>query len=54
MAAFSASYTTYVLQAELQLLFVRHEVLSHLHCQVVEREDAVKKRQHLCHQSIRS
>lgn len=38
---------TYVLQAELQLLLVRHEVLSHLHCQVVERQNAVKKRQYL-------
>lgn len=32
-----ASHSTYVLQTELQLLLVRHEVLSHLHCQVVER-----------------
>ena len=37
----------YVLQAELQLLLVGGEVLGHLHCQVVEREDAVKERQHL-------
>lgn len=37
MASFVASNTTYILQAELQLLFVRHEVLSHLHCQVIER-----------------
>ena len=37
----------YVLQAELQLLFVGREVLGHLHRQVVEGEDAVEERQHL-------
>lgn len=31
------SKSAHVLQAELQLLFVGHEVMSHLHCQVVER-----------------
>lgn len=42
-----ARIATDVLQAELQLLLVRHEVLSHLHRQVVERQDAVEERQHL-------
>ncbi len=52
MASFLARHNSYVLQAELQFLFVRHEILSHLHCQVVERQNAVKKRQHLFNQSM--
>lgn len=38
---------THILQAELQLLFVREEVLSELHSQAVRNEEAVKKGQNL-------
>lgn len=41
----------HVLQAELQLLLVGHEVVSHLHCQVVERQNAVEEGQHLSRRS---
>lgn len=44
---YAARAATDVLQAELQLLLVGHEVLRHLHSQVVERQDAVEERQHL-------
>lgn len=50
MASIAASNATYILQAELQFLLVRHEIASHLHRQVVERQNAVKKRQHLSDQ----
>lgn len=38
---------THILQAELELLFVREEILRELHRQVVVSEEAVEKSQHL-------
>lgn len=38
---------THILQAELELLFVREEILRELNCQVVVSKEAVEKSQHL-------